>query len=52
MEIASLMRLSLINSPQPQKINYNKMLLFFTPCEELDGSSIFSKLSANYNVVQ
>jgi len=28
------------------------MLLFFTPCEELDGSSIFTKLSANYNVVQ
>ena len=28
------------------------MLHFFTPCEELDGSSIFTKLSANYNVVQ
>jgi len=27
-------------------------MIFFTPCEELDGSNIFTKLSANYNVVQ
>lgn len=28
------------------------MILFFTPCEELNGASIFTKLSANYNIVQ
>jgi len=28
------------------------MLIFFTPCEELDGSSIFTKLSANYDIIQ
>jgi len=30
----------------------NKMLLFFSPCEELDGASIFTKLSANYNITE
>ena len=28
------------------------MLLFFTPCEELDGSNIFTKISEDYDVVQ
>ena len=27
------------------------MLLFFIPCEELNGGSIFSELSANYNII-
>lgn len=28
------------------------MMLFFTPCEELNGASIFAKLSSNYNIAQ
>lgn len=28
------------------------MMMFFTPCEELKGSSLFMKLSANYNLIQ
>jgi len=30
----------------------DKMMMFFIPCEELTGGSIFTKLSANYNLVQ
>ena len=30
----------------------DKMLMFFTPCEELNGGSMFSKLAANYNIIQ
>ena len=52
MEIASLMRLSLIASENDEQTSFNKMLLFFTPCEDLDGSNIFAKLSANYDVIQ
>jgi hypothetical protein len=30
----------------------NRQLLFFTPCEELAGGSIFTKLSFDFNVIQ
>ena len=46
------MRLSLIASENNELTSQNKMLLFFTPCEELDGSNIFTKLSENYDIVQ
>lgn len=51
MEIASLIRFAFIN----QALNSDgsdRELLFFMPCEELKGSSVFSKLSSNYDVIK
>jgi len=51
-EIASLRRyVSIVNVINNQN-DSNRPLLFFTPCEELEGASIFSKLSSNYNIIQ
>jgi len=51
MEIASLVRYCLIRKPKHQKL-HNRTLAFFTPCEELDGGSVFSRLSGDFNVIQ
>ena len=32
-------------------MGFNKMMFFFTPCEELKGGSIFIKLSSNHKVI-
>ena len=50
MEIASLIRYAFIRKARTQT-GKNKALLFFIPCEELSGGSIFSELSANYNII-
>jgi hypothetical protein len=50
MEIASLIRFAFIKHAQ-HSTGINKSLLFFTPCEEMKGGSIFSKLSNNYDVI-
>ena len=52
MELASLIRFSFIKKTQEQQGGINQQLLFFLPCEELKGGSIFQKLSFNYNVIQ
>lgn len=51
MEIASLIRFAFIKHAQ-NSLGVNRSLLFFTPCEEMKGGSIFSKLSNNYDVIQ
>ena len=50
MEIASLMRYAFLKTCRGAT-GRCKSLLFFTPCEELNGGSIFQKLAANYNVI-
>ena len=53
MEIASLSRYVFIkNVTMNNQQGMNRMILFFTPCEELEGASIFTKLSSNYNIIQ
>ena len=53
MEIASLPRfvfiVKIVESGKQQ--NLDRSILFFTPCEELEGASIFTKLSSNYNII-
>ena len=51
MDIASLARYAFISLANTYT-DMNQMMLFFTPCEELQGGSIFMKLSANYNIVR
>ena len=51
MDIASMARYAFIRHSGSYQ-GMNKMLLFFSPCEELDGASIFTKLSANYNITE
>ena len=53
MAITSLVRYAAImNSNHSNNIkDFDKLLYFFIPCEELKGSSIFTILSANYNVI-
>lgn len=54
MEIASLIRYAFIKQAI-QIASHNSidnLLLFFTPCEEMKGGSIFSKLSSNYDIIQ
>ena len=41
-----------ISSRSHKKSDINKTLLFFTPCEELAGGSVFSLLSFNINIIQ
>ena len=50
MEIASLARYVFICKAKKSQ-NFSQNLMFFTPCEELQGGSVFSKLSANYKVI-
>ena len=50
MEIASFQRF--VKLVAFNKSEINKTLLFFTPCEELAGGSIFSLLSFNINIIQ
>ena len=50
MEMASLARYSFILYAYNLK-DIDKLLYFFIPCEEFDGGSIFSKLSANYKII-
>ena len=50
MEIASLARYAFIKKAESDE--QKKLLLFFFPCEELKGGSIFTKLSTDLNVVQ
>ena len=45
MEIASLTRFALLNKSKNNKENLSN-LVFFTPCEELDGGSVFSRMSS------
>lgn len=52
MELASLIKFAFVLKSREKKVGYESQLLFFTPCEELHGSSIFSKLSPNYGLVQ
>lgn len=56
MEISSLTRFAIfnktINSNAQGSNDLKKCLLFFTPCEELDGGSIFSRMAQNFNVIQ
>lgn len=52
MEIASLKRYVFIVNVKNSNNQLKKSLLFFTPSEELYGSTIFSKLSNNYSVIQ
>ena len=51
MEIASLIRFCFIMRAEMlhQK---QRQLLFFTPCEELNGGSIFSMLAGEHNIVK
>ena len=51
MEIASLVRYVFVRYAKSQS-GCKRMMLFFTPCEELNGASIFAKLSSNYNICQ
>jgi len=51
MEIASLSKYLFFQDSVDNTIELNKAILFFTPCEELEGGSIFSKLASNYNVI-
>lgn len=51
MEIASLIRYAFLKTCRGAT-GRCKSLLFFTPCEELNGGSIFQKLAANYNLIQ
>lgn len=51
MEISSLIRYAFMRKAKVQK-GLNKAFLFFTPCEELNGGSVFSKLSGDYDVIQ
>lgn len=51
MEIASLIRYAFIKRAK-DSTGINKSLLFFTPCEEMKGGSMFSKISNNYDVIQ
>lgn len=50
MEIGSLIRYVSIKSWRIMNSN-NDTIAFFTPCEELKGSSIFSQLSHDYNLI-
>ena len=53
MEIASLSRYVIFQKSIKSKehTNLQKCLLFFTPCEELNGGSCFSRTASNYNVI-
>jgi hypothetical protein len=51
MEIASLTKYAFIRKARNMQ-GLSKCLLFFTPCEEMNGGSVFSKLAANYNIIQ
>ena len=54
MAITSLVRYgSAINFINANNVkDKDKLLYFFIPCEELKGSSMFTILSANYNIIQ
>ena len=51
MEIASFSKYVQI-ARISKRSDFNKTLLFFTPCEELAGASIFSLLSFDINIIQ
>ena len=50
MDVANLSRYVFIKNAK-NHMDYNKMILFFAPCEELKGSSVFAKLSYNFNII-
>ena len=50
MEMASLARYCFILYACNRE-GIDKLLYFFTPCEEFDGGSIFSNLSADYKII-
>lgn len=54
MELASLIRYAFIKQVvnNSSHNNIENLLLFFTPCEEMKGGSIFTKLSSNYDIIQ
>jgi hypothetical protein len=52
MDISSLVKYVFIVKQREQKQSLNYLLLFFTPCEELSGGSMFSVLSENYRLIQ
>ena len=51
MEVASFRRFAFMKRAMKEE-GINRLLLFFTPCEELAGGSIFTKLSFDFNVIQ
>ena len=50
MDLASLKKYTILKSIK-QKDEQKKNLIFFTPCEELQGSNIFARLAHNYNII-
>ena len=51
MELASLFRYSYMKKTRNTE-NIERLLVFFTPCEELGGGNIFACLAADYNTIQ
>ena len=52
LELASLKKFAFIQKSREQKHGLNNLLLFFTPCEEFNGGSMFSMLAENYRLIQ
>lgn len=51
MDIASLRRFAIIRKAKSDQGLHNT-LMFFMPCEELNGGSLFSKLAFDLNIIQ
>jgi hypothetical protein len=52
MELASLIKYAIIRKDKDCKVKRNNLMLFFTPCEELDGASMFCILAPSYKLIK
>lgn len=52
MDIASLTRFAFLTGANLDNSGILNTLMFFLPCEELNGGSIFTKLAFDLNIIQ